>query len=115
MFTATGGYVSILRIVLSMIPIYADYQMPLILAADHGRYQFSQILINLGANINAAGLTGTTPLLYAVRVRNASIIQLMLNHGAHVNVKDAKGLTPLLLAVNSKFPRNHQGLRSRES
>ena len=49
-----------------------------------------QVLLDHGADVNAADPLGRTPLMYAARsdAPSAAVVKLLLEHGANVNAKD---------------------------
>jgi len=59
------------------------------------------MLLNRGANINAANQCGITALHNAVRSKKMEIIELLLKKGAYVNARDSYSVTPLHLAVDN--------------
>jgi ankyrin repeat protein len=75
---------------------------PLDYAALHGRAEIANLLVAIGANMNAKdNLFGETPLHYAIAAcrfapqGHLEVAQLLIERGADVNAKDAKGLTPM--------------------
>ena len=60
-------------------------------------------LIEAGADLNASGEYGQTPLHYAALHAKPDFIQLMLDHGADVNALDNDDLSPLHFAVRQKY------------
>jgi quinoprotein dehydrogenase-associated probable ABC transporter substrate-binding protein len=67
-----------------------------IIANDPARVKF---LVSKGADVNARGSQGYTPLTSAARQRYTDMIKLLLKLGANVNARDADNMTPLLEAV----------------
>ena len=65
--------------------------------------KIAETLIEHGANVNVeanpTGITGNTPLFYAVVTENADIIEPLLNAGADKNVKNGEGKTAIQYAV----------------
>jgi len=57
-----------------------------------------EILIDRGADVNAADHAGNTPLHYASEMAHHPCIELLLDRHANVNVTDGAGNTPLHLA-----------------
>lgn len=67
------------------------------------------ILLDKGADVNAANSAGTTPLLLAIRTaqfgqagsfeKNHQIARLLIDRGANVNANNNKGETPLIMAA----------------
>jgi len=82
---------------------------PLHWAAEYGRTEVAEILLEHGADINArkysaliyySGMTyGNTPLHCATRWGRAEVVELLLRYGADVNVQNEDGITPLHNAV----------------
>jgi uncharacterized protein len=75
----------------------------LILAAQLGRLEVVQILLDCGANVHAqaAGLQNICALMQAAQHGHDKIAQLLLDQGADANITDSKGLTPLMLAAKN--------------
>jgi ankyrin repeat protein len=59
-----------------------------------------EVLLNSGADVNAAGPQGRTPLMQAAEMENLSIARLLLDRGADVNRAGYRGYTPLHIAVD---------------
>jgi ankyrin repeat protein len=70
---------------------------PLQYAAESGNVRIASILIAAGAQVNAQGPTGRTPLHFANG--KLAVIQLLLAKGADPNARDAQGTSPLDEAV----------------
>jgi ankyrin repeat protein len=71
---------------------------PLQYAAQKGDLRIAGRLIDAGAQINATGIAGRTPLHFAGG-RQLSMMQLLIEKGADVNARDAEGASPLDDAV----------------
>jgi hypothetical protein len=56
------------------------------------------LLIENGANVNAKGSSGWTPLHYAANDGHIEVVRLLLEHGAEPNIKDVWGKTAIDLA-----------------
>ena len=56
-------------------------------------------LINEGADVNEADLTGLTPLHVAAGQDRVEIAQILIDNGAKIEAEDAMGQTPLYMAV----------------
>jgi ankyrin repeat protein len=56
------------------------------------------VLIELGADPNATDKNGTTPLLRAIRNRNATAVEALLDRGADVRATNKSGSTAFQLA-----------------
>ncbi|XP_018399546.1 PREDICTED: ankyrin repeat and death domain-containing protein 1A-like isoform X2 [Cyphomyrmex costatus] len=59
-----------------------------------------EVLIGLGANVDAQDNDGNTPLHVATRTRHTGIAQLLLKAGANTELIDAEGFTPLHVAAS---------------
>ena len=81
---------------------------PLHYAVGEGRNEIAKLLIAKGADVNAKGIYGTTPLHYA---NTKEIAGLLIAEGADVNAKDERGKTPLDLAIQVKNPKTADLLR----
>ncbi len=64
-------------------------------------------LLNAGADINAPGEGGHTPLMDAANYGNAQIVEVLLSRGARIDVRssDGENYTALLLAVERGHTR----------
>lgn len=60
--------------------------------------ELAELLISKGANVNAAGHKGWTPLASAAYSGYKDLAELLISKGANVNAVDKKGRTPLDLA-----------------
>lgn len=68
---------------------------PLHTAAHLGEIETVTMLLDHGADVNAAGYEGRTPLHTAARTGHAHIVTLLLAHGADSTLTDEKGRTAL--------------------
>jgi ankyrin repeat protein len=66
-------------------------------ASDHNK--MIQLLIAHGADVNLRGLSGATPLFWAVMRGQKDDEKFLLDHGADPNLTNAFGDTPLICAV----------------
>jgi len=78
-----------------------DGWTPLHVAADKGRGDFVELLLENKADVNAKALDDWTPLHRAVLRWNKDVVELLLASKADVNAKDDLGLTPLHLAIHA--------------
>jgi ankyrin repeat protein len=62
-----------------------------------------QLLVAHGADVNARGQSGATPLYWAVMRDEKDDVEFLLNHGANPNLADAYKDTPLICAVQLGF------------
>jgi uncharacterized protein len=73
---------------------------PLLFAARQGSLESAQVLIEAGADVNAADPAEITPLLSAVINGHYDVAGLLLERGADPNLADTDGRTPLFAAVD---------------
>jgi ankyrin repeat protein len=66
--------------------------------ATDAQRQTVAVLIELGADPNAADKNGTTPLLRAIRNRNAAAVEALLDRGADPRARNKRGSTATQLA-----------------
>ena len=74
----------------------------LIHAAKGGHQTTAQLMLTLGADINAQDSYnpyGHTPLIWAVRFRNLEMVKWLLSKGADINGRDYYNQTPLIVAA----------------
>ncbi len=76
---------------------------PLMLAAALGYHRICNLLIDAGADLNAADHNGNTPLHLAIRGfgEQIPVIQTLIQRGANLNLKNEDGFTPAMLAKES--------------
>jgi ankyrin repeat protein len=77
-------------------------------AADRGDQALVRSLLKQGADVNATGVDGSTPLHRAVHADRLDVASLLLKAGARATVTDRYGVTPLSLAClngNSRMIR----------
>ncbi|KAG5329239.1 AKD1A protein, partial [Acromyrmex charruanus] len=75
-------------------------QTPLHCACAKEHLDAVEVLIGLGANVDAQDNDGNTPLHVATRTRHTGIAQLLLKAGANTELIDAEGFTPLHVAAS---------------
>jgi ankyrin repeat protein len=61
-------------------------------------FETTKFLVSLGADVNAAGEHGWTPLHGAAYKGIDQVVQFLMEHGANANVFDEYGQTPLSIA-----------------
>jgi ankyrin repeat protein len=66
-------------------------------AADHkGNARVAEVLISMGADVNAKNTEGGTPLQQAVLTDDPEMVKVLVSHGADVNAKEYRaGVTAL--------------------
>jgi len=79
---------------------FADGSTPLIVAAETGRVNVAEFLVDSGANLNARNDHNYTALHWAAFYGHKHIVNLLLTHGADASIKDSLGSTPLLLSIS---------------
>ena len=74
-------------------------QTPLHLAVKHGLTRVVELLLKLGADVDAQDNDDMTPLLFASQTDDSgTIAQLLLEYGTNVHIRDKTGRTPLHMA-----------------
>jgi ankyrin repeat protein len=68
------------------------------LTPDTPMFQAVRLLLDRGANVNAAGANGAT-LLHQSVDRGEAFVRLLVEHGAKLDLKDSSGRTPLDIAL----------------
>jgi ankyrin repeat protein len=58
----------------------------LLYAIDHGRREQTKLLLEAGADANAADKKGRTPLMQAISRRDTELVKLLKANGADLNV-----------------------------
>ena len=76
-------------------------ETPLHAAAEAGRPDCVQVLLEHGANVNQAQEGGLTALHMAARHGHLDVLQLLLDAGAHMEVKDHAGANLLHTAAEN--------------
>jgi len=78
----------------------ADGLTPMLYAVQRNKYDWAQILIDTGADVNLpAQTTHVTPLHVAAFKGNLNMMKLLLDAGANVDAVDCKNSTPLHYAA----------------
>jgi hypothetical protein len=87
-------------------PIALGLFTPLIAALPYGGFETVKLLVDAGANVNAADVRRMTPLMLAVSTDrpDARIIRLLLEKGADKSIKSKRGETALDWANKSRNP-----------
>jgi len=75
---------------------------PLMLAAREGEPELAGVLIDAGADVNAAAGDGKTALAMAIFNGNYAVASLLVDRKADVNKADAQRFTPLFWAVDRR-------------
>ena len=80
-------------------------------AAKKGNIEAVKQYLDAGADVNAKGVGGITPLNYAVGKDHKEIAELLIAKGANVNAKNNGGETPLDWTIKRKQPETADLLR----
>ena len=77
--------------------------VPALVAAAHNTSgdDLVKLLVQHGANVNAAGPDGVTPLMAAASHYGHAACELLIAHGAKVDARDARGDTALMMAAGA--------------
>ncbi|CAK9819680.1 Ankyrin repeat and death domain-containing protein 1A [Anthophora quadrimaculata] len=75
-------------------------QTPIHCACAEEHLEAVEVLIGLGANVDAQDNEGNTPLHVATRTRHTAIAQLLLRAAANTELTDEMGFTPLHVAAS---------------
>ena len=76
-------------------------------AAESGNIEAVKQHLAAGADVNAKGKDGRTPLYYAVVFGRKEVVELFIDKGADVNAGDKRGSTPLDPGHRVQTNRNH--------
>jgi ankyrin repeat protein len=71
----------------------SNRRTPLMEAAWNGQEETVQLLLDLGANINAVDDHGMTTLIRAAKCGHEKLVKILLSRGADATVKDKTGWT----------------------
>ncbi|KAK2812771.1 hypothetical protein FQN50_001100 [Emmonsiellopsis sp. PD_5] len=73
---------------------------PLFTAIGSGHLKVTKVLLESNrVDPNTKHIRGFTPLSFAARAGDGTVVKLLLEHGADPSIKDSDGLTPLMLAI----------------
>ena len=68
-------------------------------AANYGRAEIVQLLIDAGANVNRQSPSGVTALMRAARMGHMEAARALLKNGADVTMRDGSGLPAITYAA----------------
>lgn len=91
-----------------LLPFYKDVNVkvhgtyPILYAVQNKNLEFTQILLDHGANPRVVNSFDNTPLHFAVSSKNQGVVKLLLKYNVDVHCKNAFGTTPLDWGKNSK-------------
>jgi ankyrin repeat protein len=87
-------------------------QLPIFAAIDNSNVNVLEYLVSKGANVNATGSDGKTPLMAAAEFcSNPEVISALLNYGANAKIKDINNKMAVQYALDNKHLRNTQAVR----
>lgn len=75
---------------------------PLSCAAIEGNLSIVKLLIQSGADINAASNRGFTPIMLACSVNNVQVVKDLVCYGADINIQAYKGETCLMRSIHNE-------------
>ena len=78
---------------------FGNGSTPLIVAAEEGRLDVVEFLVDSGANLNARNDHNYTALHWAAYHGHQDIVEFLIKNKADANIKDSTGSTPLQLAI----------------
>lgn len=116
-YERAGRVAALLRHGASMEFDYSYYGPALVLASRRNEPEVIRELIAHGADINAAGRNGYTPLHMAASEGNGDVVRVLIELGADTQARDVKMNTPADLAQENKhfgianFIRQTAGVR----
>lgn len=73
--------------------------LALLYAVENKKTKTAKILINAGADVNAAWRTGKTALMCAVTKKMVTIVKMLITHGADINARDNDNKSALDIAI----------------
>ncbi len=71
----------------------------LMIAAYHDQREMVELLLDHGADVDAADTSGNTPLMGLCFKGHADLAATLLDRGADANARNGSGATPLMLAA----------------
>jgi ankyrin repeat protein len=74
---------------------------PLFIAVENGNYDIAKLLLDHGANVNAADKRNRTPLMFLDDDATVELVDLLLRAGADIHAKDDNGNSVLLATLRS--------------
>ncbi|VDI75372.1 Hypothetical predicted protein [Mytilus galloprovincialis] len=81
-----------------------DGVTPLIMAANNGKKEVVQLLLDNKANINKCKDNGESPLFFACPHNNIEVLKILLDNKADINKFRDDGVSPLIIACNENYP-----------
>lgn len=81
-------------------PLHYVHVGPCDMSTKNERIATTQLLLDLGADVNIADIEGATPLFFASVAADIESMRMLLDHGANVNHRGSTGLTALHWVAN---------------
>lgn len=72
----------------------------LVVAAQCGAIETAELLLQLGANVNASDEHGSTPVFHAATSGNGNMLRLLISHGADLEAANTNVGPPLAWAIH---------------
>lgn len=94
---------TLLALLLSAAPAWADMHRDLRLAAAKGDREEAAMLLLVGARVDSQDEYGFTPLHWAVYQGSLSMVEFLVERGAPLNARSKDGYTPLMIAVSRDY------------
>lgn len=112
MMAAEYGHDNVVRALIRALHVHVDgvsegsqsvrpQWTPLLSAVEYGHVGVVAALVELGADVHAATVTGATPLHIAAENGHADVVQLLIQLGAETNAVTQSGATPMHAAVEN--------------
>ena len=104
MEAASGGYADVGRVLLdhgadvNAPPVPASRDTALTIAADKGHYNFCEVVVARGANVEARNKKGGTPLWLACNGGHLDVAMMLVTSGADVDAQDNRKISCLMAA-----------------
>jgi ankyrin repeat protein len=77
----------------------------IIVAAIHNSELMVKYLVEIGQDVNASSVTGSTPLYQAASNNNVSLVKFLLSKGADVTHRTKEGRTSLYITKNPEIAK----------
>ncbi|KAJ5950337.1 uncharacterized protein N7479_008750 [Penicillium vulpinum] len=85
---------------------HVDQQGPALIVYAFDNPDILRLLLDAGADPNAPGQAGWSPIFYAAKFGSAQVIQTLLASGADLHTRDNHGWTPICIAVDYERDEN---------
>ena len=75
---------------------------------EEGWPDVAEVLVRLGADVNARDHVGRTPMHHAANLGQLAVIEVLARAGADLSIRDEEGMTPLMWGEISRTGRNRE-------